>query len=126
MSVIDQKPELKEFLKQVFDYYSSCKPLDGAIYERRLFDFQFHMTDWITDLMPFVSAMFQPDSPPTPQALSALFGFLNHAVPHLVGAKEAMDGRVMEHTFPPPVAAPGEHDPTPKRVSTRRRAGAKV
>lgn len=126
MSTIDQRSELRNFLKQVFDHYSHCKPADGAIYDRRLCDFQFHMTDWMTDLMPFVGAMFQPDTPAKPEALSALFAFLNHAVPHLVGAREAMDGRVMEHTFPPPIAAPGEHDPAPKRVSTRRRVGAKA
>jgi len=125
MSVIDQKPELRDFLKQVFDRYSSCSPTDGDVYERRLYDFQFHMTDWMTDLMPFVSAMVQPDLPAKQPSLSAVYAFLIHAVPHLVGAKETIDGLVMEHTFPPPVAAPGEHDPAPKRTATRRRIGAK-
>ena len=95
-------------------------------YERRLYDFQFHMTDWMTELMPFVSAMVQPESPAKQPALSAVYAFLIHAVPHLVGAKEAIDGLVMEHTFPPPIAAPGEHAPAPKRNSTRRRVGAKA
>ena len=126
MSVIDRKPELRDFLKLVFDRYSSCSSTHGEVYERRLYDFQFHMTDWMTELMPFVSAMVQPESPAKQPALSAVYAFLIHAVPHLVGAKEAIDGLVMEHTFPPPIAAPGEHAPAPKRNSTRRRVGAKA
>jgi hypothetical protein len=121
MTALERHPALGAFLKEVFDRYSYCKPEDGAVYERRLYDFQFHMTDWLNDLMPFAGAIFRPETPPKPEMLSAIFSFLNHAMPHLVGAREALDGEVFEHTFPAPQAAPGEHGPVAKRAAPRRK-----
>src|SRR6266545_1439703 len=45
-------PKLRKLLEKVFD---SCREglrreLDKAEYERRRFDFAFHMTDWLSDL----------------------------------------------------------------------------
>jgi hypothetical protein len=121
MTALEQQPALREFLKQFFDKYSACKPADGDVYERRLYDFQFHMTDWLNDLMPFAGAMFRTGEPANPESFSAVFTFLFHAMPHLVGARESLDGTVFEHTFPAPKAAPVPHDAATKRVTPRRR-----
>jgi hypothetical protein len=104
---------VRELLKQVFDAYSDTEPSDPD-YATRLHDFTFHMTDWWQDLSKLGWAMFQPGSPPSKEAKSAVYGFLIHAVPHLMAATEALHGEPASHPFTPTPPTPpvnGTHRP---------------
>lgn len=107
-----------ELLRKVFDTRSPCAPSDPD-YASRLHDFLFHMTDWWEDLAKFGWAMLEPGTPPSKQAVSAVYGFLIHAVPHLMAAGEALHGEPITHPFTPtPPANLANGTPRPK--TTRR------
>jgi hypothetical protein len=104
MTPSEPSPEVRELLRRVFDTYSGIAPDDPA-YHSRLYDFVFHMTDWWDDLSKLGWALLEPGRPPSGQAQSAVFGFLIHAVPHLMAASEALHGEPVAHPFTPTTPA---------------------
>ncbi len=98
MTPNELKPEVRELLRAVFDAYSDADEFDHN-YQARLEDFVFHMGDWWEDFSKFGWSMLHPGSPPNPQAVKAVYGFLVHALPHLMAASETLHGEPASHPF---------------------------
>jgi hypothetical protein len=119
MTTNDANVSIRELLRKAFETYADADPSDPD-YESRLFDFQFHMTDGLDDVIEFGWALFQPGAPPTKQAILAVYNFLIHAVPHLMAAHEALHGEPLHHPFTPTPSAKSVNGTPARSKSTRR------
>jgi hypothetical protein len=77
-------PELKRLLAKVYNRYQKLD--DPAADRRSREDFVFHMTDWLNDLDNLWEIYKNPESTSKEAAEDAVFGFLIHALPHLMAA----------------------------------------
>src|SRR5262249_35846894 len=77
-------PELKRLLAKVYNQYQKLE--DPAANRRSREDFVFHMTDWLNDLDAIWQAYKNPEKTSKEAAGDAVFGFLVHALPHLMAA----------------------------------------
>lgn len=87
-------PELKRLLAGVYNQYQK---LDNPAANRRSReDFVFHMTDWLNDLDCLWEAYQHPEDTSKDVAGDAVFGFLIHAVPHLMAASRLLLGEISD------------------------------
>lgn len=96
-------PKLTRLLENVYDSFQEEQrdELTSDEYERRRFDFAFHMTDWLADLKGYSKIVESPASQDTDDATQFLIGFLSHVVPHLNAA-----GRLLLDRIPDPFTEP--------------------
>jgi hypothetical protein len=90
-------PELKKILGKVYDAYQKLD--DRALNSLCRQDFIFHMTDWLQDLQRLSSLYDHPEETGRDEAEDAVFGFLIHAVPHLMAASRLLRGKEPTHPF---------------------------
>jgi hypothetical protein len=90
-------PELKKVLGKVYDAYRKLNdPTLNALCRQ---DFSFHMTDWLDDLQRLCRLYDHPEETTREEAEDAVFGFLIHAVPHLMAASRLLVGKEPTHPF---------------------------
>jgi len=120
MTTAANPPALKVLLRRVYEDYAT-KPASAGERAAREYDFEFHMTDWMNDFVKLGWAMFQPGTPPSDEAVEAVYAFLVHAVPHLNAAYETIHGEPVPNPFRPtptlafrsrPVEPDSETEPT--------------
>jgi hypothetical protein len=89
-------PELQELLGQVFDYEwkNHRKQWGKEEYERRRFDFVFHMTDCMTDLETLRELFRHPKKDKMRDTLISLMSILIHVIPHLNAAGRLLVGEI--------------------------------
>jgi hypothetical protein len=102
-TVMTPDPKLLRLLEAAYDSFQEEQrdELTAEEYERRRFDFAFHMTDWLSDLKGYSKLVEDPGSQKTDDATHFLIGFLYHVVPHLNAA-----GRLLLDRIPDPFAEP--------------------
>src|SRR5438093_13246826 len=71
-------PELRKLLERVFDFWQGDEREPKDVYERRRFDFVFHMTDWLRDLEGLTKLYAHPTDVNTKEARRLVFEFLTH------------------------------------------------
>lgn len=98
-------PELKKILGKVYDAFQKLD--DPKVNADCRHDFVFHMTDWLDDLRRFSQLYDHPDAATRAEAASAVYGFLIHAVPHLMAAGHLLRGEALTHPFELPIDNPG-------------------
>jgi hypothetical protein len=102
---------LERLFGQVFDHCQEGlqDEISSAKYERRRYDFVFHMLDWNEDLQ-FLNGLFaKPEGQDVEATSRSLIGFLYHVIPHLNAA-----GRLLLDEVPDPFA---EARPPSEKVS---------
>ena len=62
-------------------------------------DFCFHMLDWREDLERLASLYQNPERFSEEEAASVVYGFLIHAVPHLMEAGRILEGQEIANPF---------------------------
>jgi hypothetical protein len=90
-------PELQRLLSKVYDAYRKVD--DPALNQACRQDFVFHMTDWLSDLHDLNRLYDRPSSATAKEAESIVYGFLIHAVPHLMAAGRLLEGKELTHPF---------------------------
>lgn len=82
---MNQRAQIKDLLGRVFDAVREGlrAELSADEYEKRRYDFVFHMTDWADDLEQMAGWFRNPRCHDEDAASTLLIGFLSHAVPHL-------------------------------------------
>jgi hypothetical protein len=100
---MDPSAEIKNLLGKVFDAASGGlrAELPADEYERRRYDFVFHMTDWADDLEQMAGWFKSPRRFDEEAAATFVIGFLYHVVPHLNAA-----GRLLLDDISDPFAEP--------------------
>ncbi len=96
-------PGLRKLLEEIFD---GCreglrKEVGDAEYQRRRYDFVFHMTDWLRDLKELNELYEHPEKADPDKACCEVIGILYHVIPHLSAA-----GRLLLDEIPNPFAEP--------------------
>ena len=71
-------------LAKVYDRYQHLD--DPVANENARLDFVFHMTDWLMDLEDIAKIYKNPENCSPKEAGRIVYGFLIHAVPHLIAA----------------------------------------
>ena len=89
--------DLKKLLARVYNHYQKLD--DSGLNKHCRQDFVFHMTDWLEDLRRLVAVYDDPRRAEKEEASDAVFGFLIHAVPHLMAAGHLLLGKEMTHPF---------------------------
>lgn len=109
--------KLEQLLAEVFDGMHSGlrKEVGRKEYERRRYDFDFHMTDWETDLRELVEIFDHPDKWTEESASPLIIGLLYHVIPHLKAA-----GRLLLDEIPD-AFADLYNDPQVKTTRRKRR-----
>ena len=80
-------PPSKELKKLLGSIYHQFQKLDDPAANRQSREeFVFHMTDWLNDLDSLYEAYKNPETISKEAAGDAVFGFLIHALPHLMAA----------------------------------------
>jgi hypothetical protein len=81
----DANPKLVALLGKVFDDANSSlrKELGAAEYERRRYDFVFHMTDWVGDMEELCGLYQHPEKPSLKTATQTVISCLYHVIPHI-------------------------------------------
>src|SRR5438067_12126288 len=94
---IEAPAELKKVLGKVYDAYQRLEDpvLNAACRE----DFVFHMTDWLGDLQRLSKLYDHPKSAKSVAADDVVFGFLIHALPHLMTAGRLLQGKEITRPF---------------------------
>jgi hypothetical protein len=87
-------PELKRLLGSVYNQFQKLD--DPAANRRSREDFVFHMTDWLNDLDLLWNVYQHPNNTGKDAAGDAVFGFLIHAVPHLMAAGRLLLGEISD------------------------------
>lgn len=95
--VIWPTADLQKILGKVYDSYRRLD--DPAVNAACRQDFIFHMTDWLADLRRLSELYNHPNRIKRAEADAAVFGFLIHAVPHLMAAGRLFLGKEMTHPF---------------------------
>ena len=90
-------PELQKLLRAAYDLYQKLDDPAANAAARR--DFVFHMTDWIQDLERLSALYGRPDEFDRATAGETVFGFLIHALPHLMEAGRLLEGRPIRNPF---------------------------
>jgi len=100
-------PKLLRLLEKVYDSFQEEQrdELPAEEYDRRRFDFAFHMTDWLSDLKGYSKLVEEPGSFKTDDATHFLIGFLYHVVPHLNAAGRLLLDRIPDPFVEPQLAA---------------------
>jgi hypothetical protein len=62
-------------------------------------DFVFHMTDWLEDLERLVALYKEPGQATKQAARNVVYGFLIHALPHLMEAGRLLEGHEIRNPF---------------------------
>jgi hypothetical protein len=75
-------------LRKAYDTYQKLD--DPAANGEARRDFVFHMTDWISDLERLAALYNRPTAYNKDDASDAVFGFLIHALPHLMAARRLL------------------------------------
>jgi len=85
---METSPKLKELLGEIFDGGQDGlrKEVGRKEFERRRYDFVFHMTDWEKDLGELVEIFKHPEKWDEESASPLIMGFLYHVIPHLKAA----------------------------------------
>ncbi len=86
--------ELKRLLATIYNRYQKLE--DPAANRRSREDFVFHMTDWLNDLDHLWEIYKNPESVDKKAAGDAVFGFLIHAVPHLMAADRLLLDEIID------------------------------
>jgi hypothetical protein len=107
--------ELRKALRRIFDYLNSedRKEMSPAAYEQRRNEFEFHMTDIVTDMHGLVRLYDRPDSVDRKTAGQFVISFLYHVIPHLNAAGRVFLGDVLDPFAP---------DSAPEKVAPRSSA----
>ena len=90
-------PELQRLLRTVYDRYQRIDNPEANAAARR--DFIFHMTDWIRDLERLAALYACPAEFDKAEAGDAVYGFLIHALPHLMEAGRLLEGHEIRNPF---------------------------
>ncbi len=97
-------PEIEKVLAKVYDAFQKLD--DPEVNAACRHDFVFHMTDWLNDLRQLTDLYNHPDRMKPQEADDAVFGFLIHAVPHLMAAGHLLNGKALTHPFDLPLDDP--------------------
>jgi hypothetical protein len=110
-----QEEKISAALEKVFLHYNDA---GSRLKDRRTADFVFHMTDWKADLMALAELYAHPDAHTQKDWNEGVFGFLIHAVSHLMAAAK------LNNTLYDPFHAltPPKTTDRPKRAVGKRRA----
>lgn len=81
-----QAPKIAAALEKVYRHYHGQAGPRGK--DRRTHDFIFHMTDWYEDLIRLSQIYLNPGKHSQREWNSSVYGFLIHAVGHLLAAAE--------------------------------------
>jgi len=84
----EQQRAIATALEKMFRAYNVA---GSAQKDRRIYDFVFHMTDWQEDLIRLSRLYQHPQKYPQSEWNDAVFGFLCHAVNHLMAASKLND-----------------------------------
>jgi len=95
--IIRPTAALKKLLAKIFDAYQ--KPENPTLSAECRQDFIFHMTDWLEDLQRLSDLYDHPHGVKQKDAQQIVFGFLIHAVPHLMAAGRLLLGKEISHPF---------------------------
>jgi len=90
-------PELQKILAKVYNTYQ--KQDDPKVNAACRHDFVFHMTDWFGDLQRLFLLYDHPDRATRKEAEAVVYGFLIHALPHLMAASHLLEGKAPAHPF---------------------------
>jgi hypothetical protein len=90
-------PELERLLAAVYNQFQKLPDASANAKCRR--DFVFHMTDWLEDLERLVALYREPGQTMKEAAGDVVYGFLIHAVPHLMEAGRLLEGRPIRNPF---------------------------
>ena len=99
-------PELRIVLSKVYDAFQKLD--DSKLNALCREDFVFHMTDWLRDLQQLNHVYSGTTAVKTQEASDAVYGFLIHAVPHLMAAGRLLEGKELTHSFKYPWEGPYE------------------
>lgn len=89
--------DLQRLLRTVYDRYQKLDdPVANAAARQ---DFVFHMTDWISDLERLAALYECPERFDRTTAGRAVYGFLIHALPHLMEAGRLLEGHEVVNPF---------------------------
>ena len=117
--IIWPTPELQKVLGKVYDAYQKLDdPVVNAACRQ---DFIFHMTDWLSDLRRLASLYDHPKDTAREDAEDTVFGFIIHAVPHLLAAGHLLTGKAVTHPFELPIDRPEQVTKTHAPSRRRRR-----
>lgn len=87
-------PKLKRLLASVYNRYQKLDdPVANATARR---DFVFHMSDWIDDLERLAALYADPESHDKKAAGDVVYGFLIHALAHLMAAGHILEGKLSD------------------------------
>src|SRR5207253_1309986 len=86
--------ELKRLLAAIYNRFQKLDDPAANVIARR--DFVFHMTDWIDDLEGLAALYDNPGRFDKKAAGQAVYGFLIHALPHLMAAGRLLDGKLSD------------------------------
>ena len=89
--------DLQRLLRTVYDRYQKLD--DPAANAAARHDFVFHMTDWISDLERLAALYGCPGKFGRASAGDAVYGFLIHALPHLMEAGRLLEGHEVVNPF---------------------------
>jgi len=90
-------PQLKRILASV---YNRHQKLDDPVANNRCRqDFIFHMTDWLRDMHRLTELYSHPEKATKEAAGDAVYGFMIHALPHLMEAGRLLEGHQIRNPF---------------------------
>jgi hypothetical protein len=85
-------PEIERLMVAVYNQYQKLD--DGSENAAARADFVFHMTDWEEDLERLATLFKNPEKVDKNTAGDIVFGFLTHALPHLMAAGRLLLGKL--------------------------------
>jgi len=91
-------PDLRRALTSVYNRYQKLP--DRVANAQCREDFVFHMTDWLRDLERLKNCYDHPKTTKD-SAGDVVYGFLLHALPHLMEAGRLLEGREIQNPFLP-------------------------
>jgi hypothetical protein len=89
--------ELTRLLAAVYNQYQKLPDRATNAAARR--DFVFHMTDWLEDVERLTEVFRNPKRVGPESAGNAVYGFLIHALPHLMEAGRLLEGHEIRNPF---------------------------
>ena len=99
--------ELEAYLRTVFNEFRCT---EKASDDKDLFDFVFHMTDWLDDLRKYAELCKNPEGFTLDEARDAIVGMLAHASGHIVAAARMTD------FFGDPFSSQPDDDEPPRSI----------
>jgi hypothetical protein len=84
-------------LAAVYNRYQKLPDRAANAQARR--DFVFHMTDWLEDVERLTEVFRHPTQVERESAGNAVYGFLIHALPHLMEAGRLLEGHDIRNPF---------------------------